>query len=106
MRPFASGRRLDVMVSLGRPGAGEQLLESYGFDEVERLDTPFAWEFADPQLYARALASTGPAYEVIQNVGAAEFRRAAAEQAEAQLQAGLPLRAELKVVGYLARKPR
>src|SRR6266581_9775203 len=49
-----------VMVSLGRPGAGEQLLESYGFLDVERLDVPFAWEFADPQLYARALAATGP----------------------------------------------
>ena len=50
-----------VMVSLGRPGAGEQLLESCGFVDVERVDVPFAWEFADPETYARALASTGPA---------------------------------------------
>jgi len=94
-----------VMVSLGRPGAGEQLLESYGFTGVERLDVPFAWEFADPELYARALASTGPAYEAIQNVGEAEFHRAAVEQARGQLRDGLPLRAELNVVAYLARKP-
>jgi SAM-dependent methyltransferase len=94
-----------VMVSLGRPGAGEQLLESYGFSDVERLDVPFAWEFADPQLYARTLAATGPAYEAIQNVGEAEFRRAAVELAEGQLRDGLPLRADIKVVGYLARKP-
>jgi SAM-dependent methyltransferase len=94
-----------VMVSLGRPGAGEQLLESYGFADVERLDVPFAWEFADPQLYARALASTGPAYEAIQNVGEAEFHRVAVEQAQGQLRDGLPLRADIKVVGYLARKP-
>jgi SAM-dependent methyltransferase len=94
-----------AMVALGRPGAGEQLLESYGFGEVERLEVPFAWEFADPQLYARALAATGPAYEAIQNVGEAEFHRAAVEQARAQLRDGLPLRAEIKVVGYLARKP-
>jgi SAM-dependent methyltransferase len=94
-----------VMVSLGRPGAGEQLLESYGFADVERLDVPFAWEFADPQLYARALASTGPAYEAIQAVGEAEFHRAAVEQAQGQLRDGLPLRADIKVVGYLARKP-
>jgi SAM-dependent methyltransferase len=94
-----------VMVSLGRPGAGEQLLESYGFVDIERVEVPFAWEFADPQLYARALASTGPAYEAIQNVGEAEFHRAAAEQAEGQLRSGLPLRAEIKVVGYLARRP-
>jgi SAM-dependent methyltransferase len=94
-----------VMVSLGRPGAGEQLLASHGFVDIERMDVPFAWEFADPQLYARALAATGPAYEAIQNVGEAEFHRAAVDQAQRQLRDGLPLRAELNVVGYLARKP-
>jgi len=94
-----------VMVSLGRPGAGERVLTSQGFVDVERLDVPFAWEFADPELYARALAAMGPAYEAIQNVGEAEFHRAAVEQAQGQLRDGLPLRAEIKVVGYLARKP-
>ncbi|MGD0936595.1 MAG: hypothetical protein ABR922_18725, partial [Streptosporangiaceae bacterium] len=71
----------------------------------ERLEVPFAWEFADPELYARALAATGPAYEAIQNVGEAEFYRAAVEQAEGQLRDRLPLRADIHVVGYLARKP-
>jgi SAM-dependent methyltransferase len=94
-----------AMVSLGRPGAGEQLLQSCGFIEAERLHVPFALEFADPQLYARALASTGPAYEAIQNVGESEFHRATTELAEERLRDGLPLRAELNVVGYLARKP-
>ena len=94
-----------AMVSLGRPGAGEQLLESCGFARVERVAVPFAWEFADPEMYARALASTGPAYEAIQNAGEAEFRRAALAQAREQLRDGLPLRAEINVVGYLARKP-
>ena len=94
-----------VMVALGRPGAGEQLLQSCGFADIERVDVPFAWEFADPELYARALASTGPAYEAIQNVGEAEFHRAAVEQARGQLRDGLPLRADINVVGYLARKP-
>jgi SAM-dependent methyltransferase len=94
-----------AMVSLGRPGAGEQLLESSGFRDIERVEVPFAWEFADPELYARALTSSGPAYEAIQNVGEAEFRRAAVEEAQARLRDGLPLRAELKVVGYLARRP-
>jgi SAM-dependent methyltransferase len=93
------------MVSLGRPGAGEQLLESHGFAAIERVDVPFAWEFADPELYARALTASGPAYEAIQNVGEAEFHRAAVEQARQQLRDGLPLRAELNVVGYFARKP-
>jgi SAM-dependent methyltransferase len=109
LAPFrlAAAEKVDnqaVMVSLGRPGAGEQLLESYGFLDVERLDVPFAWEFADPQVYARALSSTGPAYEAIQHVGEAEFQRAAIERAEGQLRDGLPLRAEINVVGYLARK--
>jgi SAM-dependent methyltransferase len=94
-----------AMVSLGRPGAGEQLLASHGFVGIERVEVPFAWEFADADLYARALAATGPAYEAILNVGEAEFHRAAVEQAAGQLRDGLPLRAEIKVVGYLARKP-
>jgi SAM-dependent methyltransferase len=94
-----------AMVSLGRPGAGEQLLAAHGFVDVERVAVPFAWEFADPELYARALAASGPAYEAIQNVGEAEFLRAAVELAREQRRDGLPLRAEINVVGYLARKP-
>ena len=94
-----------AMVSLGRPGAGERLLESCGFVGIERVDVPFAMEFADPEVYARALASTGPAYEAIQNVGEAEFRRAAVEQARGRVRDGLPLRADINVVGYLARRP-
>ena len=49
-----------AMVSLGRPGAGEQLLAAYGFADIERIRVPFVWEFADPQLYARALAADRP----------------------------------------------
>jgi SAM-dependent methyltransferase len=94
-----------AMVSLGRPGAGEELLESSGFVHVRRVDVPMAWEFPDPDVFARALASTGPAYEAIQNVGEEAFHRAAVELAREHLLEGLPLRAELKVVGYLARKP-
>ena len=52
-----------AMVALGRPGAGEELLSAAGYVDIRRLDIRFAWEFADPQIYARALASTGPAYE-------------------------------------------
>ena len=94
-----------AMVKLGRPGAGEQLLESYGFVDVERIEVPFAGEFADPELYARALAATGPAFEAIQNVGEAEFHRVAVEVARQQQRDGLPLRAEVNAVGYLARTP-
>jgi SAM-dependent methyltransferase len=94
-----------AMVSLGRPGAGEHLLAAHGFADIERIKVPFAFEFADPQLYARALAASGPAYEAIQQVGEAEFERAAVELAQARQRDGLPLRAEIDLVGYLARKP-
>ena len=94
-----------AMVALGRPGVGEALLTQFGFIDVERVSIPFAWEFSDPQMYARALASTGPAYEAIQNVGEAAFMAAATQAAQEQVREGLPLRAAIDVVGYLARKP-
>jgi SAM-dependent methyltransferase/alkylhydroperoxidase family enzyme len=94
-----------AMVSLGRPGAGEELLIRWGFDDVQRVEIPFAWEFADPETYARALAASGPAYEAIQAVGEEAFAQYALEVAREQVRDGLPLRAEIKVVGYLASKP-
>ena len=72
-----------AMVALGRPGRGEELLAQCGFVDVERHDIPFVWEFADPEAYARAMASLGPAYEAIQNVGEEEFVRWATELARA-----------------------
>jgi len=93
------------MVALGRPGAGEALLEGAGFTEVERMDIHFVFEFADPEAYARALASTGPAYEAIEAVGEASFLQAAVELARERVRDGLPLRARVAVVGYLAGKP-
>jgi len=92
-----------AMVALGRPGVGEQLLAATGFTEVRRVDVPFAWEFADPQSYARALASTGPAYEAIRIVGEDAFREAAVRGAEQHVRAGLPLRAVINVIGYVGR---
>jgi SAM-dependent methyltransferase/alkylhydroperoxidase family enzyme len=94
-----------AMVALGRPGAGEDLLTSAGFVGIERVDIPFAWEFADPDAYARALASTGPAYEAIQAVGEEAFLQSAIDLARERVRDGLPLRAPIAVVGYVARKP-
>jgi SAM-dependent methyltransferase len=94
-----------AMVALGRPGAGEALLAEYGFADIERLDIPFVWEFTDPETYARAIGSAGPAYEAMQQVGEEAFIAAAVEIARAQVRDGLPLRASIKVVGYLGRKP-
>ncbi len=94
-----------AMVSLGRPGAGEDLLTRFGFTDLRRMEIPFAWEFADPETYARALASSGPAYEAIQAVGEEAFLQHATDVGRERVRDGLPLRAEIKVVGYLARKP-
>ena len=93
-----------AMVALGRPGAGETFLQDAGLTDVVRIDIPFVFEFADPELYARALASTGPAFEAMEAVGEAAFLRAAADLAREKVRAGLPLRAPVAVVGYIARK--
>jgi SAM-dependent methyltransferase len=94
-----------AMVALGRPGAGEALLEQTGFTDVERFDIPFVFEFADPDAYARAIASTGPGYEAIAAVGETAFLAAAVELAREKVRTELPLRASIAVVGYLAVKP-
>jgi alkylhydroperoxidase family enzyme len=93
------------MVALGRPGAGEQLLAAWGFEDVHRVEVPFVWEFADPEHYARALASTGPAYEAIQAVGEDAVVAHALDLARGRVRDGLPLRAPVLVVGYVARTP-
>jgi SAM-dependent methyltransferase len=94
-----------AMVALGRPGVGEDLLAHYGFVDIKRIDVPFVWEFADPEMYARTIASTGPAYEAIQNVGDDAFVREATELGRSQLRRGLALRAPINVLGFIARKP-
>jgi alkylhydroperoxidase family enzyme len=63
------------------------------------------FEFADPEVYARAIASTGPAFEAMEAVGETAFLQAAVEQARNKVRDGLPLRAPISVVGYVASKP-
>ena len=109
LKPFAMAAEPKVanqaaMVALGRPGVGEAFLAEAGFVGIERVAIPFVWEFSDPDAYARALASTGPAYEAIQAVGEEEFVRAATELASERVRDGLPLRAEIEVVGFIAHK--
>lgn len=72
---------------------------------VRRHSIPFVWEFPDPETFARMLASTGPAYEAIQSVGAEAFHRCCLEVATERVREGLPLRAEIDCVGFTARVP-
>jgi SAM-dependent methyltransferase len=92
------------MVSLGHPGVGEQFLRDAGFAPEERFKVPFSMEAPDPETYARSLASTGPAYEAIQNIGEAAFLSQAAELAAERVRDGLPLRAEIELYGYIGAK--
>ena len=85
----------------GRGGA----VRAYGFVGIERVQVPFGGSSPTQSCTPGRCPRTGPAYEAIQHVGEAEFHRAAVEQARRQLRDGLPLRAEINVVGYLARKP-
>ena len=92
------------MVSLGRPGVGEQALRDHGFEPDERFEVPFVFEFPDPEIYARGLAASGPAYEAMQNVGEQGFIDAAREGAEQMVREGLPLRGRVQVFGYVGHK--
>ena len=92
------------MVSLGRPGIGEAFLAERGFDVEERFEVPFAFEFADPPTYARAVAASGPAYEAIQSIGEDEWLRRAEALAAEHVREGLPLRAGLQLFGYVGTK--
>lgn len=92
------------MVSLGRPGVGEQFLSDAGFEPDERVTVPCFMEFADPESYARGIASSGPAYEAMQLIGEDEFLARATALACEHVRDGLPLRAELQLFGYVGVK--
>jgi len=92
------------MVSLGRPGIGEAFLDGHGFEPEDRFEVPFFMEFADPEMYARTIASTGPAYEAIQSLGLEKFLDDATSLAAEHVRPGLPLRGHLQLFGYVGVK--
>lgn len=92
------------MVSLGRPGVGEEFLRDAGFEPDERFVVPFCMEYADPEAYARGIASAGPSYEAIQNIGEAEFLERAAALASEHVEPGVPLRGDIELFGYVGTK--
>lgn len=109
LAPFLWANRNKVqhqadMVSLGFPGVGEAFLDERGFDPAERFAVTSVFEYSDPETYARGIASTGPAYESIQDIGEDEFHRRAVELASGFVRDGLPLRGELELFGYVGVK--
>jgi hypothetical protein len=52
LSPFQLASQPGQHGGVGRPGAGEELLSRYGFEDVSRMTVPFAWEFPDPDLRA------------------------------------------------------
>lgn len=92
------------MVSLGRPGVGEAFLSDGGFEPEERFNVPFVMEYADPESYARGIASVGPSFEAIQNIGEEAFLQQATALAASQVREGLPLRGEIDLFGYIGTK--
>ena len=78
----------------------------HGFVDVQRVDVPVRVGVRRPaDLRARHWPRLGPAYEAIRTVGEQAFHDAAVRVAEERVRAGLPLRADIAVTGYLARKP-
>lgn len=92
------------MVALGRPGIGEAFLADRGFDVADRFEVPFVLEYADPEAYARGIASSGPAYEAILSIGEETFMARAVELASGYVRDGLPLRGLVQVFGYVGTK--
>lgn len=49
---------------------------------------PFCLEFTDPEMYARGIASAGPSFEAIQNIGEEELLKRATELAASRGSSG------------------
>lgn len=94
-----------AMVGLKKPGVAARVLGDAGFEPGELFDVPMIVEFADPEHYARALAASGPAYEAIQTAGEDAFHEACLAAAAPFVAEGLPIRAELPLLGVIGRVP-
>jgi len=94
------------MVALKHPGAAGRFLTDAGLESGELFEVPFVVEFADAEHYARALASSGPAYEAIQAAGEEAFHAACLEAARPFQRDGLPIRGEITLWGIVGQAPR
>ena len=99
---WATDEKLQHMADMST--LDEAFLVEGGFQDVERFEVPYVLEFADPEMYARSLAASGPAYEAIQSIGEEEWLARAIDLASTQVRDGLPLRAALPVIAYVGTK--
>lgn len=94
-----------AMVALKHPGVAAGLLRDAGLVVDEEFAVPFFLEFADPEHYARSLAATGPGFEAVQAAGEDAFHEACLRAAEPFVTPGLPIRAELSLLGISGHAP-
>ncbi len=94
-----------AMVALKHPGAAAQFLTDADLLPGEVFAVPSVLEFADPEHFARGLASTGPGFQAVQAAGEQAFHDACLLAAQPFVRAGLPIRAELPLLGILGRAP-
>jgi SAM-dependent methyltransferase len=85
------------LVSIGLPGAAEQLMADAGLDVGTRTSLKFHWEFPDAECAARALASVGPAHLAIEHLGIDAFMDAVRRAAAGFYVEGVGIRTEVEV---------
>ena len=85
------------IVSIGLPGAAEQLMTDAGLEVGSRTSLKLHWEFPDAEFAAQTLASTGPAYLAIEHLGSEAFMEAVREAAAGLYIEGIGIRAEVEV---------
>jgi len=72
---------------------------------INTVSGPFVvLEFPDPEAYARGLASTGPSYEAMEEVGEEQFLAMLAGHAATYVRDGLPLRGLIQLFCYVGTK--
>ena len=85
------------IVSIGLPGAAEQMMADAGLGVGSRTSLKLHWEFPDAEFAAQTLASTGPAYLAIEHLGVDAFTEAVREATTDLYVEGVGIRMEVDV---------
>jgi SAM-dependent methyltransferase len=94
------------IVSIGLPGAAEQLMADAGLEVGTRTSLKLHWEFPDADFAAQALGSTGPAYLAIEHLGVDGFVEAMREAATDFYMEGIGIRVEVEVQFLVGTVPK